>query len=174
MDMESVKKTLDTISRLSREGISEVRGFMQSLDTKELTWRTLAAELRSQGTNMVEPHHIGFSLEAAVEDVEEQLSSLLWVNVFKIYKEALTNVIKHASARSVSVALLVERNRVLLSVQDDGDGWEKTTGSGRGLANMRKRAEDIGGRLTLSTGNGTRMSLEVPIPLKYPISGMAM
>jgi signal transduction histidine kinase len=172
--MESVKKTLGTISRLSREGISEVRSFMQSLDTRELTWRTLAAELRSQGTNMVEPHQITFSLETSVDDVEEQLGSLLWVNVFKIYKEALTNVIKHANARSVSVALQVDRNRILLSVQDDGAGWEETRGSGRGLANMRKRAEDIGGRFTLSSGNGTRMSLEVPIPLKYPVSGMAI
>jgi signal transduction histidine kinase len=172
--MESVKKTLSTISRLSREGISEVRSFMQSLDTPELTWRTLAAELRSQGTNMVEPHQIGFSHEASVDDVPEQPGSLLWVNVLRIYKEALTNVIKHAHARSVAVTLHVNRDRMLLSVQDDGAGWEKTTGNGRGLANMRKRAEDIGGTMTLTTGNGTRMSLEVPIPLKYPISGMVM
>jgi signal transduction histidine kinase len=63
---------------------------------------------------------------------------------------------------------------MLLSVQDDGAGGKETSGNGRGLANMRKRAEDIGGTMSLTTGNGTRMSLEVPIPLKYPTSGMVM
>jgi len=174
-DMNSVKKTLATISRLSREGISEIRGFMHSLDTKELHWRTLASELRSQGTSLVEPHQIAFALETSVEDLAERPGSLLWVNLFKIYKEALTNIIKHAQAGSINVSLKVARDGILLDILDDGIGWGENRGSGRGLSNMRKRAEELGGRITLASGGrGARVSLEIPLPVKYPISGMAM
>ena len=43
------RRRLATISRLSREGISEIRGFMHSLDTKELNWRTLVTETENPG-----------------------------------------------------------------------------------------------------------------------------
>src|SRR5574337_934474 len=133
-DIENIKKTLTTISRLSREGISEIRSFMHSLDTKELSWRTLAVELRSQGTNMVEPHNIKFTAETSVEDIQDKPGSLLWVNLFKIYKEALTNIIKHSKAGSVAVMLSIARDGILLSVQDDGVGWKEKPSNGRGLS----------------------------------------
>jgi PAS domain S-box-containing protein len=167
-DVEGVKKTLVTISQLAREGISEIRGIMYSLDTKELNWRTMASELRIQGANLVEPHSISFTIETRVDDVQEQPSSLVWVNVFKIYKEALTNVIKHAHARSVAVMLKVTANVLFLTIQDDGTGRKSKSEGGRGLSNMWRRAEEIGGRLTLSSESGTRVSLEVPLPIKYP------
>jgi signal transduction histidine kinase len=167
-DVEGVKKTLVTISQLSREGISEIRSIMYSLDTKELSWRTMASELRIQGANLVEPHSISFTVETRVDDVQEQPTSLVWVNVFKIYKEALTNVIKHARARSVAVMLKVTADGLLLIIQDDGPGRKSKSAGGRGLSNMWRRAEEIGGRLTLSSESGTRVSLEVPLPIKYP------
>jgi signal transduction histidine kinase len=145
---------------------------MQSLDSRELSWRTLATELRSQGTNMVEPHNIAFTIETATEDIPEQPGSLLWVSLFKIYKEALTNVIKHSKARAVTVTLRVDRTRLFLIVQDDGAGWGERPGGGRGLSNMKKRAEEIGGQVVYSSDKGTRVNIEIPIPLKYPVSGM--
>jgi PAS domain S-box-containing protein len=174
-DIDNIKKTLSTISRLSREGIAEIRNFMHSLDSQELNWRSLAAELRSQGTNMVDLHRIAFALEASTEDIQEQPGSLLWVNLFKIYKEALTNIIKHAQADSITVSLKVAKEGILLNILDNGIGWEERRGNGRGLSNMSKRAKELGGRITISSdGRGTRVTLEVPLPLKYPASGMAL
>jgi PAS domain S-box-containing protein len=174
-DIDNIKKTLSTISRLSREGVSEIRSFMHSLDSQELNWRSLATELRSQGTNMVELHKIAFALEASVEDIQEQPGSLLWVNLFKIYKEALTNIIKHSKADTIVVSLKITKEGILLDILDDGIGWAERRGNGRGLSNMNKRAEELGGRIILSSGGrGARVTLEIPLPLKYPISGMAM
>ncbi len=174
-DIEGIKKTLSTISRLSREGVSEIRSFMHSLDSRELNWRSLATELRSQGTNMVEPHRIAFTLEASLEDIQEQPGSLLWVNLFKIYKESLTNIIKHAKADSISVSLNVAKEGLLLDIIDNGIGWNEGRGNGRGLSNMKKRAEELGGKINLSSGGrGARVTLEIPLPIKYPISVMAI
>ncbi len=172
-NIASIKNTLATISRLSREGISEIRSFMHSLDTTEMNWRTLATELKSQGTNLVEPHGIAFSLEAGIsDDTPEQPGSMLWVNLFKIYKEALTNVIKHSKAKAVVIILSVTRESIQLSIQDDGIGMKKKIVGGRGLSNMRKRAQELGGTVEMSSVEGTQVHLVIPIPIKYPLQGM--
>jgi glucose-6-phosphate-specific signal transduction histidine kinase len=81
----------------------------------------------------------------------------LWVNVLRIYKEALTNVIKHAHARSVAV-IARHRDRCPERSNDGADGKNR---NGRGWR-ICGSAQDI--NVTLTTGNGTRMSLEVPYP----------
>jgi len=164
--LPEIKKTVSVISRLSKEGISEIRGFMHSLDYSDLNWRTLVAELRNQGTNMVEPHAITFALEASIDETHEQPGSLLWVNLFKIYKESLTNVIKHSRARNVRAKLKINQEKLLLSIEDDGVGLGEGS-RGRGLSNMRMRAEELGGRVTILPNSGTQVIVELPLPVKY-------
>ncbi len=173
-DIEGIKKKLAIISRLSREGIGEIRSFMHSLDSKELNWRTLAVELRNQGNSMLEPHGIGFDLKTDIAEDREQPGSLLWVNLFKIYKEALMNVIKHAKARQVAVLLEVLPQEVQLIVRDDGVGLKTDACGGRGLSNMKQRAGELGGSAEISPGPGACIRIRIPLPLKYPEEGMVL
>ncbi len=176
-DHDTVNKTLATISDLSREGMSEIRSFMHSLDSKELNWRTLAVELKNQGANLVAPHRIKFSIATTIEEeLQDQPGSLVWANMFRIYKEALTNVIKHSRASSVMVTFRAGSKGVVLSVEDDGSGTRGNRPGGRGLSNMKTRAEEVGGAVTVTcnAAHGTRVSLEIPLPLKYPARGMAL
>jgi len=163
-DKESINKTLSTISQLSTDAISEIRDLMQSLDSGELNWRTLVTTLRNEGAAMIEAHGISFTAEAKVE-AADQPGSLLWVNLFRIYKEALTNIIKHAHAKSVTATLYILSDRLTMEIQDDGIGWRGEAKSGRGLSIMRKRAKDLGGTITVNTGTtGTRIILKIPFP----------
>ena len=171
--LPEIKNTVSVISRLSKEGISEIRGFMHSLDYTDLNWRTLTAELRNQGTNMVEPHAIAFDLKTSFDETLEPPGSLLWVNLFKIYKEALTNVIKHSRARTVNANLQIGTGKLLLSIEDDGVGLGQIK-SGRGLSNMRTRAEELGGKITILSDSGTRVLVELPIPVKYNDKGVVL
>ncbi len=163
-DIGSIKKTLATISQCSQEGISEIRNLMRSLDSNELNWQALAVALRSEGAAMVEPHGIRFTIETAVDDISVQPGSLLWVNLLRIYKEALTNVIKHAQARSIAVTLNVNGHGLVLHVQDDGIGWDGNTKCGRGLSIMKKRAAEIRGTVIVAAlEKGTQVSIGIPI-----------
>ena len=113
---------------------------------------------------MVEPHGIRFTIETTLDDVSVQPGSLLWVNLLRIYKEALTNSIKHAAARSVAVTLKVNGNGLALHVQDNGIGWDGNTKYGRGSSFMKKRAEDIKGTVTFTAlEKGTQVSVSIPI-----------
>ncbi len=168
-DFAAVRGKLTTISQLAREGTAEIRGFMRSIDTKGLTWRMLAAEIRSQGSTLLEPHNISFTLDAAVEDDDHaagQPGSLLCVNLFKIYKESLTNIIKHARATAVKTTLSVDGRRLRLIVEDNGIGCDQGDCVGRGLANIRRRAAELGGEATVSFDHGTRLGLEIPLPCR--------
>lgn len=88
-------------------------------------------------------------------------------NIFLIAKEALTNSMKHAAAREVSVQFQTTAAALEILIQDDGRGFDLTNSSrlrdGNGLVNMRQRAEAIGGNLELQTreGQGTTVRLQV-------------
>ncbi|MFC7483671.1 sensor histidine kinase [Luedemannella flava] len=73
-------------------------------------------------------------------------SSPTEVAAYRIAQEALTNVVRHAGARTCEVVLAYRDVELELSVSDDGNG-EPAARDGNGLATMRERAEEVGGRL---------------------------
>jgi signal transduction histidine kinase len=91
-------------------------------------------------------------------------------NIFLIVKEALTNALKHASAKEVHVQAKISENLLEICIQDDGTGFvpatPKAEGKQHGLKNMQRRAEAMGGKLTwqCSPGKGTTIQLAVPLP----------
>jgi PAS domain S-box-containing protein len=162
-DLGEVRRSLATIAELSRESLSEIRSFMQSLDVKDLRWPAVAAELRHLGSTIIEPHDIRFSLTTSLPEEEEGPSSATAMNLFRIYKESLANVVKHARASSVDVSLSLAAGRVRLTVRDDGVGLGGKRGTGRGLLNMQTRAAEMGGNVEIGSDNGTTVVLSVPL-----------
>jgi len=163
-----VKNALRTMSELSREAISELRNFMNIIDDRRLDWHAFVADLRNFGSSMIEGNGLSFKVKTSVKADAVPPDSLLCLNIFRVYKEALTNVIKHASANVVDVTISVKAKRFVLSVHDDGVGFTKSQGDGRGIQNMKSRAQEIGGNLAVTCNKGTSVHLEFQIPIKYP------
>ena len=89
-------------------------------------------------------------------------------NIFLLVKEALTNVLKHADAKEVRVQAKATAQAIEITVQDDGHGFNSSgampPGRHDGLENMRRRAEAMGGTLTVeSTPTGTSICLAVKV-----------
>ena len=103
-------------------------------------------------------------------DIPEHLKA----PVFRVLQEALNNVAKHAHATSVRVHLAKDHGRLLISVQDDGCGFDRALkdvkGSGLGLASMQERAEMFGGSLSIQAtpGKGTKIEACWPLPKRKP------
>jgi signal transduction histidine kinase len=162
-----MRRKLETISDLAYEGLAEIKGFLTSLDHREITWHALEAELRIRGNALLQPHGIQFTMKASQDGVLGQPGSLVWLNLFRIYKEALTNTIKHSKAKSVAVRLDIRHDRLDLRVCDDGRGIGAAATSGRGMTSMRKRAEEIGASLSVVSEKGTEVHVRLPLPHQY-------
>jgi signal transduction histidine kinase len=84
------------------------------------------------------------------------------IEVFRIVQEGLGNARRHAGARHVEVSIGQHAGRRIVSVSDDGVGFDETVSlAGQGLTNMRLRAEAIDGELTLRSGRGQGTAIEV-------------
>ena len=108
---------------------------------------------------------LGIEVTATVTGVPEELSNDLRVCLLRTAQEALANVRKHAGAGSARVTLAYTDIGVSLTVADDGVGFDTSRSSdGNGLANMRHRAEAVGGILDLDSepGEGTAIRLTIP------------
>jgi len=97
----------------------------------------------------------------------ERLSGEVETSLYRIVQESLTNVVKHARARHVSILLTRKNGAVKAVVEDDGQGFNpaEDTLDGFGLVGMRERLALLGGRLEVesSSETGTTVAAEVPI-----------
>lgn len=84
---------------------------------------------------------------------------------YRVAQEALTNVVKHADARTVTVELILDAERLRLIVADDGRGFGEVHDAGYGIAGMRERAALASGVLEIAQAadGGTRVALELPL-----------
>ncbi len=88
--------------------------------------------------------------------------------VFRVLQEGLTNIHRHAEGTTAKIWLRVEEQRVVLTIEDDGVGFEAINGhprkAGVGIASMRERVRELGGELRVSTG-ATGTVIEAALPL---------
>jgi signal transduction histidine kinase len=97
-----------------------------------------------------------------------RLEPTLEIALFRIAQEAIQNVSRHSGATGLQLRLTARNGSVLLSVKDDGRGFDAadTTRRGLGLNTMRDRAEAVGGTLRIdSNSGGTEVRVQVPAGL---------
>lgn len=99
-------------------------------------------------------------------DVDRHVPSTLRGDLVAVVRESLTNVAKHAAARTVALIVDIENGHLMVHIKDDGVGFTASSViSGQGLRNLKDRAESLGGTCELSTapGNGTRILWSLPL-----------
>jgi len=110
----------------------------------------------------------GERLRARVEAPENlpHLPAAVEVAVYRIAQEALTNVVRHARAKTCIVRLAVNGEDVALEISDDGVGIPKERSAGVGLSSMRERASELGGSCVIESvpKGGTRVLVRLPLP----------
>lgn len=152
------------VLQMIRDCIADMRLVLDAsgADANDLliAWASLRARwvshLRSSGIDSK------WSLHTELESLDIGPDRVL--NILRIAQESLSNAIRHARAGTVRIELRCDGPDIELSIQDDGIGCEGREGSGRGLANMRRRASLLGGRLVVEPCMpGTRVVLSCPV-----------
>jgi two-component system, NarL family, sensor histidine kinase UhpB len=151
---EAVRRSLDDVRRIARELRPE------ALDDLGLqsALRSLCISTAAQARLRVVPR---IDLQGIATSPEVELA------VYRVAQESLTNVARHAAATEVVVVLEAVDGGLRLVVRDDGGGVPPGALDGTGITGMRERALLIGGRLTVSRGDGgrgTEVRLDVPHP----------
>ena len=103
-----------------------------------------------------------------VDDLPEEItiSSHVRHNICMAVKEALNNVIKHANASEVAIRIAYKEKLLTISIQDNGSGFDPAKKfAGAGLANLKRRLNDIGGACNIQSqfGQGTTIDLSLTI-----------
>jgi signal transduction histidine kinase len=161
------QRALLSIQKLARSGLDEARRSVQALRPKAMEGCTLSEALMQAAERL--------SIEAQLAcDYKKRgrplpLPAVVQNEMFRIAQEAMTNVQKHAWAKSVWITLEFKAHQVILKIQDDGTGiaTAKASGSrcGYGLTTMRERAQRIGGQLEIESpaNGGTVVRVLVPL-----------
>jgi signal transduction histidine kinase len=168
------RRTFDNVKTIVDGALQRVR------DLSHLLHPAMLDDLGLQ--TAVDWHLRGFSkrhdvaVEFRHEGMDERLEPSTEATAFRIVQEALTNVVKHAHARSVRVELRREEAAIRLTVSDDGHGFDESAGAGGrrglGLRGIRERVSELDGTLTIETapGRGTRLAVELPARAREPRS----
>jgi signal transduction histidine kinase len=108
--------------------------------------------------------HTYQQIDLDLPQAEPALPAAVEIAVYRIATEALTNVVRHARAKSCCLCLAVAE-RVELDVRDDGIGIAAVHPPGIGLASMRERAAQLGGTLAVTSvePHGTRVHASLPM-----------
>jgi signal transduction histidine kinase len=144
--------------------LNDVRQLAVELRPKALDDFGLAPALERLTTNFAEQTGIRVELEAGLES--ERLDPETETALYRIVQEALTNIVKHAQARNVSIVVARRTDSVAAIVEDDGRGFDpQAANEGHGLVGMRERVALLDGTLQIETSaSGTTIACEVPLP----------
>jgi signal transduction histidine kinase len=156
----SVAPDVETLREELRATMLDVRRVVEGLRPPALDELGLAGAL-----NQVAARLTGGTCTVITVEVDElpPLPAAIEVATFRIFSEAVTNVVRHANASTCSVAITAEHGRLRLEVRDDGRGLAGPPISGHGLQTMRERAEELRGQLSVRSGNGTVVVAELPM-----------
>ncbi len=164
-DPSRAAEPLNYVLSLVEAGLSEMRGLIFELRPEALATDGLVSVLNKQAEAIRARHALDVRTELPEEpdaplDVKEAL--------YRIAREGLHNVVKHARATRVELRLSRDGEEFLVELNDDGQGFdsEATFPGHLGLRLMRERAEYLGGALEISSapGKGTRIRVRIPSP----------
>lgn len=135
----------------------------------DLTYR-----MRRFAEDLLDAKDIRFSISSSVDDKDVPLGADVRREVYLIFKECINNLAKHSGCTEAVLAFGINGPWLTISIADNGKGFEPAADGafagmgGHGMASMRRRAEALGGSLTIDSrvGSGTTVTLKVPVRQK--------
>jgi ligand-binding sensor domain-containing protein/two-component sensor histidine kinase len=159
-----LQSTMDEVARLARSMRDAMSDIVWAIDPRKDRLADLVQRMRQTALNLLEVNGVRVDFEAPAEPELDRigLTPDQRRQLLLIFKEALTNIARHASATHARVRIEPAGRRLRLAIVDDGRGFDPALGSdGHGLESFRLRAAALNGRLHVDSapGRGTRVEL---------------
>jgi signal transduction histidine kinase len=176
----SFRYDLDFISKSQKALLDKSQSMLKLSDTALDSVQRISSELRPGLLNEVGltkavewqaqdfTSRFGVECTTQVELEDSQVDKIVATTIFRILQEAMTNVARHAHAKSMAIRLRLERGNVVLCVTDDGRGIQEAEAASPkaiGLIGMRERALALGGKVDVAPGEvkGTTVTARIPL-----------
>jgi ligand-binding sensor domain-containing protein/signal transduction histidine kinase len=170
---EDTDEVLSKIGLVSRELIDKMSDIVWSLNPNHESFEQLQNRMMTFAGMILPPRNILYDFIADEELKKLQLTGEQRKNIFLIFKEALYNVLKYADCKSAGITLTLQKDDLIMIIQDDGKGFDvsqitanKIVSSGEylggnGIKNMNARANDMEAKLCISSkiNEGTTVQL---------------
>ncbi len=165
IDDDVIKQKLKSLTEMLNGTVKTVRRISSELRPSLLDDLGLVATMEWQLNEFEQRSGVKTSLVAP--EAEMQLPDTVKTGLFRIFQESLTNVARHANASKVKVSLTHGEGKVLLSIEDDGKGFDKKKTAGKrtlGILGMKERTLMMGGEYEVQSipGKGTTVLVAVP------------
>ncbi len=158
------REIVDEIVGIADTTIAKLRDISILLRPPQLDALGLVAALRWQCERLFRGGTPALELDLA--PLPERPDPAVELACFRIAQEALTNVLRHAGAHQVTVILAPRGEEILLSIIDDGRGYDPEQIHGLGLVTMRERATHLGGTFDIETVSGAGTCVRATLPLR--------
>lgn len=156
------------VATAARDAFASLGEIVWAVNPQNDTLRSLLAYLRTYGKEFLESAGVKVQLDWPDRYPECCVNSEQRHHLFLVVKEALRNIVQHASATEAQLSVRIEDSRLTVSLGDNGRGFDPTLipDGGNGLTNMAKRISEIDGqfRLFSQPGRGTKLAIEIPLP----------
>jgi signal transduction histidine kinase len=161
------REALDSIESSGREALTELRRLLGAVRTDDAPSELTPQPGLSRLDDLVEQvRAAGLDVELSIEGDPRELPVGVDLSAYRIVQEALTNVLRHASASNAVVTVRYRDDSLVLVIVDDGRGPAPDRSEGRGLIGMRERAVLVGGELQVGPGPDGGFAVKARIPLK--------
>ncbi len=160
------KSKLQKIAGISRNAISQMRDLVWSIDSRRGTTNDLTERMKELGEELLLPKGITFQVDStSVKFPNRKLAAQVKQHIFLIYKEAITNILRHSDADAVTIAIQNYNKGCELIIKDNGSKKECHKSTGMGLSNMQLRAKTMGASVTFKKEEGFSIHLNLPFNL---------
>lgn len=162
---ENVQKAIHQALTLTRTNLEEARRSVLDLRAAPLEGRNLVEALKALSGEITAENDLvlAFNVTGGGRPLPARLES----GIYRVAQEALANAVQHAQTKSVSVKLSLLQDQVILTVEDEGRGFEpdQIPNDRFGLRGLHERTKLLGGSLKIesSPGSGTRVEAKFPI-----------
>lgn len=157
------RRGLQNIKTLAETSVNEVRNMALLLRPSMLDDLGLVAAVEWQAREVSK--RTGMLVETVDENVSDDLPEDHKTCVYRVVQEALNNCAKHAQAKHARVSLKSVPNHLIVTIEDDGKGFDASRVRGLGLIGMNERVSQLGGALKVESepGRGTRVSVDLAL-----------
>lgn len=166
---EDEQAKVEELSSASDEVVSTFGEIVWALNPTNDTLEEFGSYLSQSAINFLQKANIKCRIDIPPVFPETKISYEVRRNIILAVKESLNNIVKHADASLVTMQLTVTKNDLLVSIVDDGCGFDSnnTRKYGNGLKNIERRIKSIHGSYSISTkiNEGTRIKMEVPLQI---------